>query len=159
MLRDISNYHFQKLLRINLHFSDILNKWFFLTSTLRHKTFLHRSRWNRTLRRVSWQLREHYPLQKLPVNMYVLKRGAFMHVFETIYTFNFILGIIRITQLIKSWLPSIGVSSLVISVSFFFHHSSSLVSESYQTYLFKTQRWQYINLDIFKKKISISDRF
>ena len=84
--------------------------------------------------------------------MYVLKRGAFMHVFETIYTFNFILGIIRITQLIKSWLPSIGVSSLVISVSFFFHHSSSLVSESYQTYLFKTQRWQYINLDIFKRK-------
>ena len=51
--------------------------------------------------RVSWQLREHYPLQKLPVNMYVLKRGAFVRVFETIYTFNFILEMIMITQIIK----------------------------------------------------------
>ena len=28
LLRDISNYHFQNLLRIKLYFSHILNKWF-----------------------------------------------------------------------------------------------------------------------------------
>lgn len=36
---------------------------------------------------------------------YVLKRGAFVHEFETIYTVNFILGMIMITQLIKHRLP------------------------------------------------------
>ena len=44
------------------------------------------------------QLREHYPLHILSVNVYVLVKGTFVHEFAIIYTLDFIPGTMRITQ-------------------------------------------------------------